>query len=78
MEMILSQPAPHNVIHCHLAPGSMRGRRTRNPATVACDRTGSDEPGVSWVETSMEEEGILPIETSMDGFLHFNFTSPKQ
>ena len=26
----------------------------------------------------MEEEGILPIETSMDGFLHFNFTSPKQ
>ena len=26
----------------------------------------------------MEEEEILPLETSMVGFLHVNFTSPKQ
>ena len=60
---------------------SRRGRYgvggTKNAATPAIG-TGSDEPGVLRFETSMEEEEILPLETSMDGFLHVNFTSPKQ
>ena len=79
MEIILSQPAPPQ---CDSLPpraavdtGSEEpGTPRRSPAIG----TGSDEPGVSRFETSMEEEGILPLETSMDGFLHVNFTTPKQ
>ena len=40
--------------------------------------TGSDEPGVSRVETSATEEEVITLETSMDGFLHSNCTSPEQ
>ena len=78
MEIILSQPAPPQ---CDLLPrraavdtGSEEpGTLRRSPAID----TGSDEPGVSRTE-STEKEEIIPLETSMDGFLHFNFTSPEQ
>ena len=52
---------------------------TRNAATVARDRYGSDEPGVSRAETqSTGKEKILPLQASVDGFLRFNCTSPEQ
>ena len=79
MEIILSQPTPPQ---CDSLPsraavdtGSEEPRTPRRSPAIG---TGSDEPGLSRFEASMEEEGILPLETSMDGFLHVNFTSPKQ
>ena len=67
IEIILSQPAVDT------GPQEM-GKLRRSPATG----TGSDEPGVSRVETSTDTEEIFPLETSMDGFLHSNCTSPEQ
>ena len=63
MEIILSQPASSQ---CDPSP-------RRSPAIS----TGSG-PGVSQVETKMEEEELSPLETSMDGFLHSNCTSTEQ
>ena len=79
MEIILSQPAPPQ---CDSLPSraavDARSEEPGTPRRSPTIGTGSDEPGVSWVERSMEEEGILLLKTSMDGFLRFNFTSPKQ
>ena len=76
----LSQPAPQP--QCDPSPrraavdtGSEEPGMPRQSPAIG---TESDGPGVSRVETSTEEEGIFPLETSMDGFLHFNFTSPEQ
>ena len=49
------------------------GEPQRSPAIG----TGSG-PGVSQFEISTEEDRPFPPETSIDGFLHSNFTSPKQ
>ena len=70
MEIILFHSAP---LQCHPLPrrvtvgtGSKElGTPRRSPAIG----TGSDEPGVSRVETSATEEEVIPLETNMDGFL---------
>ena len=61
IEIILLQPAPPQ---CDPLP-----RR-------AAVGTGSDEPGVSRLETPTEKEDILPLETGMDDVLHFNCLNP--
>ena len=79
MEIIISQPAPPQ---CDPLPrraavdtGSEEPGTPRRSSAIG---TGLGEPRVSRVETSTEEGGFLPLETSMNGFLHFNFTSPEQ
>ena len=80
MEISLSQPAPQP--QCDLSPRHAAvdtgleesGTPRRSPAIG----TGSDEPGISRVETSTEKKGVFPFETSVDGSLHSNFTSPEQ
>ena len=53
-------------------------RGTWKTATVACDRYGSDGPGISRFETSTEEKGLFPLESSIDGFFNPNFTSTEE
>ena len=76
IEIILSQTVP---TQC----GDSLPRRTAvdmgseesgTPRRSPAIGTGSDEPGVSRVETLATEE-VIPLETSMDGFLHSNCTS---
>ena len=81
METALSQPAPQP--QCDPAPRRLPAADTGSEESGTLRRSpgigsGSDEPGVSRVETPTEKEDIFPLEISMDGFLHSNCTSPEQ
>ena len=48
-------------------------------ATIACHRSGSDDPGVSRAETqSTEREEVFPLQAGLDVFLRVSCTSLDQ
>ena len=48
------------------------------PPRLPAIGTGSDESGVSRAETTTKTEEIVPLQDSVDVFLRFNCSSPKQ
>ena len=81
MEIILSQPAPRP--QCDPSPRWLPAVDTRSeepgtPRRSLAIGTGLDEPGVSRAETSTDTEKDILLQTSVDGFLRFNCSSPKQ